>query len=156
MSAKHISELSSEQGGQVEVGFLYEAFIPVPTSRSYRDAIGVFADELLNLDRILAGNSQNGLRCSLLKTISPITWIPQPPMNAEFILHLLLRKDEREAVIGDLVERYVQKLERFGERRARLWFYCEVLRSVWPLLRRTVAKAGGLIAAGEWIRRHIS
>jgi hypothetical protein len=80
----------------------------------------------------------------------------RPPVNGEFALHLLLSKDEHEGVIGDLIERYGQKCERFGSRRAKLWFYCEVLRSVWPLIRRALARAGGLIAFGEWIRRHIS
>ena len=80
----------------------------------------------------------------------------RPPVNGEFALHLLLSKEEQEAVSGDLIERYGQKCERFGEQRARLWFYCEVFRSVWPLLRRAIARVSGLIAAGEWIRRHIS
>lgn len=80
----------------------------------------------------------------------------RPPVNGEFALHLLLSKDEQEAVIGDLIERYGQKCERFGEQRAKLWFYCEVLRSVWPLLRRAIARVGGLVAASEWIRRHLS
>jgi hypothetical protein len=78
------------------------------------------------------------------------------PMNGEFILHLLLSKEDQEVVMGDLIERYGQKRERFGEQRARVWFYCEVLRSVWPLLRRAIARAGALIAAAEWLRRHIS
>jgi hypothetical protein len=81
---------------------------------------------------------------------------PRPPLNAEYALQLFLRGDERDAVIGDLLERYAGKHERFGERRAKLWFYGEVVRSLWPLLKRLAAKAGGLIALGEWIRRHVS
>jgi hypothetical protein len=80
---------------------------------------------------------------------------PQPPINAEFILHLLLRRDEQEAVIGDLLERYPKKYERLGKRRAQLWFCVEVFRSTWPLVKRTVFKATSLITLGEWIRRHI-
>ncbi len=81
---------------------------------------------------------------------------PLPPLNAEYILHLFLKADERDAVIGDLLERYASKHERFGERRAQFWFYGEVARSLWPLLKRLIARAGGLIALGEWIRRHVS
>jgi len=78
------------------------------------------------------------------------------PINAEFILHIFLKTDELDAVVGDLLEKYKKKWERFGPRRAKFWFYSEVLRSLWPLLKRLVAKAGGLLALGEWIRRHVS
>lgn len=81
---------------------------------------------------------------------------PQPPVNAEFILHLLLRRDEQDAVIGDLLERYPKKCERLGERRAQFWFYGEIVRSIWPLIKRAFAKITGLVVLGEWIRRHIS
>jgi len=81
---------------------------------------------------------------------------PSPPLNAEYILHLFLKADERDALIGDLLERYSGKCEHFGERRAKVWFYGEVLRSLWPLLKRLIARASGLIALGEWIRRHVS
>jgi hypothetical protein len=81
---------------------------------------------------------------------------PVAPPNAEYILHLFLRGDDRDAVIGDLVERYAGKYERFGERRAKVWFYSQVLRSLWPLLKRLVTRASGLVALGEWIRRHVS
>jgi hypothetical protein len=80
---------------------------------------------------------------------------PRPPLDAEFILHLLLRHDEHDAVIGDLVERYGKKVERLGMQRANIWFYLEVFWSALPLIKRAVAKASGLIAAGEFIRRHI-
>jgi len=90
-----------------------------------------------------------------LDNLSPKEPSPKPPTNAEYLLHLFLRGDERDALIGDLIERYVGKHERFGERRAKVWFYSEVLRSLWPLLKRFLAKASGFIALGEWIRRHV-
>jgi hypothetical protein len=80
---------------------------------------------------------------------------PQPPVNAEFLLHLLLREEEQEAFIGCLVERYGQKFERFGKRRADIWFCAEVARSIWPLTRRYVGKALKMVVIGEWIRRMI-
>lgn len=79
-----------------------------------------------------------------------------PPINAEYVLHLFLRRDEREALIGDLIERYVEKCDRFGKRRADFWFYMEVGRSLWPLLKRVVGRVSGLMALCEWIRRHVS
>lgn len=81
--------------------------------------------------------------------------VPRPPVNAEFVLHLLLKRSEQDAVIGDILERYIKKHERLGERRANLWFYAEVFRSVWPLLRRAASKVGGVALLGEWFRRMI-
>ena len=78
-----------------------------------------------------------------------------PTANAELILHLLLRPDEAEAVGGDLQERYLRKVEWFGERRARLWLWSQVLRSIWPLLKRFVT-AGGFLAAADFIRKLLS
>lgn len=84
---------------------------------------------------------------------SKVALSPRPPLNAEFVLHLLLRREEQDTVIGDMLERYVKKHERLGERRANFWFYAEVFRSVWPLLRRAAGKVGGLALLGEWLRR---
>jgi hypothetical protein len=78
-----------------------------------------------------------------------------PPINAEFILHLLLRHDEHDALIGDLIERYGKKCARLGVRRAKLWFYAEILWTALPLLKRVLVKASGLVAFGEWVRRHV-
>lgn len=80
---------------------------------------------------------------------------PRPPLDAEFMLHLLLRHDEHDALIGDLIERYGRKFARLGARRANLWFYAEVLWTALPLLKRALIKASGLVAFGEWVRRHV-
>lgn len=79
----------------------------------------------------------------------------KPPLNAEFILHLLLRHDEHDALIGDLIERYGKKCARLGQRRANLWFYAEILWTALPLLKRALVKVSGLVAFGEWVRRHV-
>jgi hypothetical protein len=80
---------------------------------------------------------------------------PRPPLNAEFVLHLLLKKEEQDAVIGDLLERYANKYKRLGKSRADIWFYTEVGRSLWPLAKRFAAKAIKIAVVGEWIRRMI-
>ena len=80
---------------------------------------------------------------------------PRPPLDAEFMLHLLLRHDEHDALIGDLVERYGRKRARLGARRANLWFYAEVLWTALPLLKRALIEVSGLVAFGEWVRRHV-
>ena len=81
--------------------------------------------------------------------------IHSPAATAELILHLLLKDDEAEAVGGDLQERYSKKVERFGNRRAYIWLWSQVLRSIWPLVKRFFT-AGGFLAAAEFIRRLLS
>jgi hypothetical protein len=73
----------------------------------------------------------------------------RPPFDAEFMLHLSLGKEERAAVIGDLVEEYRLMLRRFGRRRANIWFYKQVAGSVWPLFQRAVSRVAKL----AWLAR---
>jgi hypothetical protein len=73
----------------------------------------------------------------------------RPPFHAEYLLHLLLAKAEREAAIGDLVEEYHQIMRRFGKRYADVWFCKQVGFSIWPFVRRALARA----AAFAWLSR---
>jgi len=82
--------------------------------------------------------------------------IARPPFNAEYVLHLLLRKEEREVVIGDLVECYGEILGRFGKRHADIWFYKQVTGSLLPLFRRALLRIGALVWLGRILRRLIS
>ncbi len=43
------------------------------------------------------------------------------------LLHLLLRADEREPIVGDLEEGYARRIERMGRTRARWWLWRQVL-----------------------------
>jgi hypothetical protein len=87
---------------------------------------------------------------------TPVASNPQPPAKAELLLYWFLKKDEQEAIIGDLIERYPKIHARLGERLARRWFWGEMVHSLWPLIKRALLKAGGLVTLSEWIRRHIS
>lgn len=80
----------------------------------------------------------------------------RPPFNAEYVLYLLLRKDEREVVVGDLIEGYEEVFQRFNERRANIWFYKQVCGSLWPFIRRGLLKIGTLVWLGRILRRMIS
>jgi hypothetical protein len=80
----------------------------------------------------------------------------KPPFNAEYLLYLFLRKEERDVVIGDLIEDYFRVLERFNKRYADIWFYKQVIGSLFPLLRRAVLKIGALVWLGRILRRLIS
>lgn len=82
--------------------------------------------------------------------------LTQPPLNAEFFLHLLLRHDEHDAIIGDLIERYGKKCARLGTSRANFWFYAEVFWTALPLIKRALLKVSGMMALAEFVRRHIS
>ncbi len=64
-----------------------------------------------------------------------------PPKSAEFLLYLLLSHEDREALPGDLEEEYrTAILPKFGARRAVLWYWCQVVRSIWPVISGTVSK----------------
>jgi hypothetical protein len=106
---------------------------------------------------VRARQSSNGLILPIDDRAAQQPPVPntEPPVNAEFILHLLLRKDEQDAIIGDLIERYGKKRTRLGVRRANWWFYAEIFWTALPLLKRAIVKASGLVAAGEWIRQQI-
>jgi hypothetical protein len=60
---------------------------------------------------------------------------------------LLLRNDEYDALIGDLTEMYDQRLAKYGDYRAWLWFYGQVWLSILPLLKRGITT--------KWLRRLI-
>lgn len=67
-----------------------------------------------------------------------------------------LPKKVREPLLGDLEEEYHEIHKQFGGRPASLWFYKQVLTSLWPMLRasgRTLAKWGLLGWLEEIIRR---
>jgi len=81
---------------------------------------------------------------------------PRPPFNAEYLLYLLLRREDRNIVIGDLVEGYGHVLRRFDRRRADIWFYKQVGGSLFPLLRRALLRIGALVWLGRILRRLIS
>lgn len=81
---------------------------------------------------------------------------PEPPKNAELLLTLLLRRDEQEAAIGCFSEIYAKKVRRLGKRRAAIWAWCDVLRTLWPVIKRTFIRISGLAATVEWLRRHFS
>jgi hypothetical protein len=80
----------------------------------------------------------------------------RPPFNAEYLLYFLIRSEDRDAVIGDLIEGYGKVLERFNKRRADIWFYKQVGGSLFPLFRRALLRIGALVWLGRILRRLIS
>lgn len=77
---------------------------------------------------------------------NPLRW-------SEYLLYLLLPKEERETVPGDLLEEYQTViLPKFGVTLARIWFLKQVLSSTWPFLRRRIAKLLGLAALLKYLK----
>ena len=62
-----------------------------------------------------------------------------PPRPAVYLLCLVLPKATRVNLVGDLEEEYEDNCNRFGPRRANFLVWAEVLRSLWPLLKRAGA-----------------
>lgn len=53
------------------------------------------------------------------------------------MLRIVLPQSDRDAVIGDLAEEYgTVMVPKFGMRRARFWYWSQVVRSCWHLLKR--------------------
>ena len=82
--------------------------------------------------------------------------IVRPPLNAEYVLYLLLSTDERDAVIGDLNEVYARIFQRFNKRRADIWYYKQIAGSLFPLIRRALLRIATLVWLGRILRRLIS
>ena len=76
------------------------------------------------------------------------------PRLGERILLLILSKEERLNIIGDLTEEYAEIATKHGERFARIWYYKQVATSAWPMIRKAI-RWGVLASLGAWIRRFI-
>lgn len=77
-----------------------------------------------------------------------------PPQLGEKALLMILTKEEREYVLGDLAEEFALYQSKYGVRFAKVWYYKQVVSSVWPILRRTL-RLGAFVWFAEWLRRHI-
>lgn len=79
----------------------------------------------------------------------------ETPRAGEFLLYMILPRNEREYLIGDLAEEYSQVRSKFGKGAADVWYYKQVAGSAWPLIKKAV-RWGVIASAGEWVRRHLS
>jgi hypothetical protein len=77
-----------------------------------------------------------------------------PPQLGERILLLILTKEERVNIPGDLEEEYRGIAAKHGARYARLWYYKQVVASAWPMMRKAV-RLGLLAWIEEFIRRRV-
>ncbi|MBF0371479.1 MAG: hypothetical protein HQL52_18720 [Magnetococcales bacterium] len=59
------------------------------------------------------------------------------------LLVLFLPKKERQTVPGDLEEEFYLVVGEFGAKKARFWYWKQVLTSIWPFIRSAVYRIGG-------------
>jgi len=65
---------------------------------------------------------------------SPATGALDPPSIAEFLVAAIIPKNRRDAILGDLDERFARDRSEFGGSRARLRYWGYVISSLLPLL----------------------
>jgi hypothetical protein len=122
-----------------------------PGDREQAEQFGRYLGLLLLLAFLLRSISLAGQ-----STIEKETLPLRPPFNAEFLLYLLLPREEMEVVSGDLIEGYGTVRERFDKRRADIWFCKQVVGSLLPLVRRALLRIGALVWLGRILRRLVS
>lgn len=77
-----------------------------------------------------------------------------PPQSGERVLLLLLTKEERVNIPGDLAEEFAEIAAKHGARYAKLWYYKQVAASTWPMMRKAI-RWGILTWVVEWVRRRV-
>lgn len=70
-----------------------------------------------------------------------------PPALARWLVGVLAPRREREAVVGDLHERYARKARELGRRRADAWYAEQAIRSAVPLCLASASE----VSAGRWV-----
>jgi hypothetical protein len=78
----------------------------------------------------------------------------EPPLLGERILLLILTKEDRVNIPGDLAEEFSEIAAKHGNRYAELWYYKQVAASAWPMIRKAI-RWSLLASVGEFIRRII-
>jgi hypothetical protein len=82
-----------------------------------------------------------------------------PPKGPQRLLYWFLPLDCQEELIGDLDQKYRTKLlPEYGCREADLWYWWQAIRSIVPLLRRTLLRwslFAGLVKAAGWMWERI-
>jgi hypothetical protein len=76
-----------------------------------------------------------------------------PPKFAQYLLYLFMKKKERDGLLGDLQQEYVEVLANFGHWRAKVWYYKQVFSSLRPLIARGIVKLTAIAALVKLLRR---
>ena len=63
---------------------------------------------------------------------------PVPPKGAQRILKSLLKKEQREWILGDFEELFQSEVVEHGKTRAKLWYWAQVLKSIPSFIRNLI------------------
>jgi hypothetical protein len=77
----------------------------------------------------------------------------EPPMLAEALLRLFVKRNIHDAILGDLQEDFAKNLKTHGYRRARFMYWVETLRSMAPLVCSFAKRIGLFGFIAEMMRR---
>lgn len=150
MSSKHCKDRRKKRVSKTKT-------VRMPTTRFYGG--GAFPDSVLKAEYIM----YFGAGASIPLQDSDVDVIPlaalqiraiEPPRFAEY-LAFFLPKDNRDALLGDIVETYPKLRMRQGKRRADFWAYIQVFTSFWFLIGSKLIKAGIILWVGNWVRKFI-
>jgi hypothetical protein len=93
-----------------------------------RKALRLLSDELRN-------QAIHGFRIGLTVRLEGSDVHHDVPRLGELILLCVLSKKARESLPGDLAEEFAEIVLKHGLRKARFWYWCQVVRSIGPLVR---------------------
>lgn len=82
--------------------------------------------------------------------------VESPPKFAQFLIYLLVKKDTRDAILGDLEEEYREVFCKFGSNKAKFFYYWQIGRSIWPLVSAFIGKIIKLFIKGIVSRFSVS
>jgi hypothetical protein len=64
------------------------------------------------------------------------------PATGEWLLAWFMDKARRDEVLGDIKEEFLtDKLAALGQRSAKLWYWTQIMKSIWPFLRAWLLRA---------------
>ena len=78
----------------------------------------------------------------------------RPPATSRTATAPFMSKAQRDDVLGDLEEEFLtDKLPVLGPRAARLWYWSQIVKSIWPLVRAALLRISTLNAIVSLWRR---
>jgi hypothetical protein len=129
--------------------------------RRAREDYKVLSATLAEFERSRVSGAEAEIRKLSLKELDILIDIGQlPPVSKEvtpkgldFVLCLLLTREQEDAVLGDLAERFDRDVKELGPDRARRRYYGRGLRSLLPLLWRMISRGLRLAVFADFVRR---
>lgn len=91
---------------------------------------------------------------SRLKNSNSTKILNRPPKSGLYVLELVCSTENRDAIVGDLLEAYEDIQKQYGYKRARIWFWWQLARSIyhlaWPAIKR-LGLVSSCVAGAQWV-----